>query len=385
MSILDSLVRAQGQADERLVNSTQYAANAWGGLMEGLVYKAAGKELLTMMESKPDGLEAKDIMGLAQKYKLNEESLNKLFGMVKESGGLTAMNEQLRAVREARESRERVKGAQPAMKRALSSATNTGKFSLESYMNQMGSLHPELTAEEALGPAKAYADVENAASKGEMTDYQAASLMQRQADAEYRNQQSAERLAFQKQVHEDNLFIKQLLAGNAAAIKNRVPPKVAQEISDKAQGLDELIHLNSTFKDEFGGSVVGGPTATKLYERVGFKKDRVYWWKQFKKLDSKLRNELFGSALTATEKASWDEITVTENSDPEIIKEAIFQRASIAKKALDREIQGLANTGLDTSGMSGIVPQMGGTGVEVVKPASPSQTIRYDSTGKRVQ
>lgn len=52
------------------------------------VYKAAGKDLLNLMKTKPDGVEAKDIMDIALKWKLSEQSIQTLFSMMKESGAL---------------------------------------------------------------------------------------------------------------------------------------------------------------------------------------------------------------------------------------------------------------------------------------------------------
>jgi hypothetical protein len=79
-------------------------------MVEGLVYRAAGKELLQLMETKPEGVEAKDLMGLAQKYKLNDDSLQKLFQQVQASGALGLAQEQAKERRKEAARKENMVG-----------------------------------------------------------------------------------------------------------------------------------------------------------------------------------------------------------------------------------------------------------------------------------
>ena len=59
-------------------------------------------------------------------------------------------------------------------------------------------------------------------------------------------------------------------------------------------------------------------------------------------------NELFGASLTANEQAAWDSVTVSENSNPEVIKKALSVRAKIAKQALEREKASYKAAGYNT-------------------------------------
>lgn len=98
MSVLQALVAAQGQADERLMRSADYAANAWGGMMESRVFKAAGQDLINLIESTPPDkdITALDVMKIAQKWKLSEGSMQKLMDQIKDSGALDFAQKQRR-------------------------------------------------------------------------------------------------------------------------------------------------------------------------------------------------------------------------------------------------------------------------------------------------
>ena len=376
MSILNALVAAQGQADERLMRSANYAANAWGGMMERRVYKAAGQDLINLMESTPPDkdITASDVMKIAQKWKLSEESMQKLMQQVKDSGALEVSQMQRRAARQQMQDQDAVRRAEPAIKRAMTQP------SMESAMNQLNSLYPGKPGDEdylplsgILEPMKQMAEIKKAETKGEMTEFQAASIEARYAQIVQNAADKEAQRALQAQIAKDNQDLKLLLANMTLGKQNKLPANVVTDVSTKKDAIKQMLTLASTFKDNFGGSVIGGPTATKLYEKGGLNKERVYWWKQFKTLDSKLRNELFGSALTNTEKASWDEITVTENSHPTIIRNAVAHRAKIASDALQRQISDFGDAGYNVTNMN--------TGTEL----SPVQVIKYDSNGKRIQ
>jgi hypothetical protein len=105
MGMLDILANSQNSANETFLNSVQQATGAWGGLMDNLTYKAAGNELIALMQTKPADQEIAptDIIGVAKKYKLNQNQMMNLMQMLDTSGALrAAQQERSLAMTEAR-------------------------------------------------------------------------------------------------------------------------------------------------------------------------------------------------------------------------------------------------------------------------------------------
>ena len=181
MSVLQALVAAQGQADERLMRSADYAANAWGGMMESRVYKAAGKDLINLMETTPPDkdITAVDIMKIAQKWKLSESSMQKLMDHMKASGALDFDLMQRKAARMQLQDKEAVRRAEPDIKRAMTQS------SMESAMNQLNSLYPGKPGDEdylplsgILEPMKTMSEINKINKAGELTDWQQIQALQ---------------------------------------------------------------------------------------------------------------------------------------------------------------------------------------------------------------
>jgi hypothetical protein len=98
MGMLEILANSQNIANESFLNSVQQATGAWGGLMDNLTYKAAGNELIALMQTKPadQDIEPMDIIKVAQKYKLPQEKMMGLMKMLDTSGALRAAQQERR-------------------------------------------------------------------------------------------------------------------------------------------------------------------------------------------------------------------------------------------------------------------------------------------------
>lgn len=104
--------------------------------------------------------------------------------------------------------------------------------------------------------------------------------------------------------------------------------------------------LLSNFKDEYAGSPILGAvenTAQSKFSSVGSPGQSLFW-KKFGLYDSLERNKLFGAALTATEKQSWENTTVGPGDDPKIVKDKILTRYTLARTATSR-LAGVAEAG----------------------------------------
>lgn len=115
---------------------------------------------------------------------------------------------------------------------------------------------------------------------------------------------------------------------------------LSQTDYDKAKGeISQYTTLKTafdTFKDDYAGNLAGGIENTaQAYLDVGTPGQRD-WWAQFKAADNQIRNDLFGSALTAPEKAAYEATTVSPGMDPKQVKINLAKRADIIRQAVAR-------------------------------------------------
>jgi hypothetical protein len=128
--------------------------------------------------------------------------------------------------------------------------------------------------------------------------------------------------------------------------------------------------LLANFKDEYAGSPILGAlenTAQSKFSSVGSPGQSLFW-KKFGLYDSLERNKLFGAALTATEKQSWENTTVGPGDDPKIVKDKILTRYTLARTAASR-LAGVAEAG-------GVSPKI----VEQIIPRDLRQEIDRPKT-----
>ena len=110
MGMLEILANSQNSANETFLNSVERATGAWGGLMDNLTYKAAGNELIALMQTKPadQEIEPMDIIKVAQKYKLPQEKMMNLMQMLDTSGALRAAQQERRLAKKDAQAKERL-------------------------------------------------------------------------------------------------------------------------------------------------------------------------------------------------------------------------------------------------------------------------------------
>lgn len=110
MGMLEILANSQNSANENFLNSVQQATGAWGGLMDNLTYKAAGNELIALMQTKPvdQEIEPMDIIKIGQKFKLPPEKMMSLMQMMDTSGALGLVQQERRLKRKDSMAKERL-------------------------------------------------------------------------------------------------------------------------------------------------------------------------------------------------------------------------------------------------------------------------------------
>lgn len=103
------------------------------------------------------------------------------------------------------------------------------------------------------------------------------------------------------------------------------------------------------FQDEFAGNTLTGGAENSLQSLnsgIGTPGQRD-WWSNFRSNDNLIRNDLFGAALTDTEKKAYEETTVSERMDPKIVRKNLARRAEIIRGALARRTNFMKKNGSD--------------------------------------
>lgn len=114
-----------------------------------------------------------------------------------------------------------------------------------------------------------------------------------------------------------------------------LPPNVITKIAETSNTYDEFSGLLDGFKDTYGGYKVraAGDIANAWKRNVGGDDGQADWWQRYQMQQNEVRNRLFGSALTATEKAEFDKAMINPGMTPESIKTNLGRQLETMKKA----------------------------------------------------
>lgn len=119
---------------------------------------------------------------------------------------------------------------------------------------------------------------------------------------------------------------------------NSLPQNAFEKADGYVSQYTTLANALDTFQDDFGGNILGGLENTaQAYSPVPVgTPGQSEWWSGFKALDNQIRNDLFGSALTPTEKRAYSDTTIEPGMNPEKIRENLKRRLGIIEGALQR-------------------------------------------------
>lgn len=128
---------------------------------------------------------------------------------------------------------------------------------------------------------------------------------------------------------------------------SQVPDAPAKRAEERVGQYVSLDNSASTFQDDFGGNPLGGleNTAQKYSPIDVGTPGQQQWWAAFRSTDNQIRNDLFGSALTAGEKAAYEETTISPGMRPELIRQNVERRRDIIKAALERQREFMVSNG----------------------------------------
>lgn len=127
--------------------------------------------------------------------------------------------------------------------------------------------------------------------------------------------------------------------GPAAGGRLRVIPQNAiAALGAAGEGVTNLDRLTGTFDDKFSGQPLIGDARNTL-GRLGFPggdRDQAEWWQDYQNQKNVIRNKLFGSALTATEKAEFDKANIDPGTSAEVVRKNLKLQADAAHRAAEK-------------------------------------------------
>lgn len=115
-----------------------------------------------------------------------------------------------------------------------------------------------------------------------------------------------------------------------------LPFGVVKELGERGGSYGDFTRLADGFADNFGGyrSEKVGEAANWAARNLGVgNEDASTWWQDYQGRKNLIRNQLFGSALTATEKAEFDKANINPGMTPQAIRKNLELQKQATQKA----------------------------------------------------
>jgi len=139
---------------------------------------------------------------------------------------------------------------------------------------------------------------------------------------------------------------------------DKMTGKMIEDFLGEAKVAKSYANLASTFDPRFAGYGVDAiGELKKLQARAApmseFDRDLTAWWMKYQEQVNAVRNDLFGSALTETEKNEFLKAMVTPGMDSEIAKRNLETQARILRDAYNTKVDVHRKQGWKVSGLEG--------------------------------
>lgn len=162
-----------------------------------------------------------------------------------------------------------------------------------------------------------------------------------------------------------------------------LPGKAIDDIAEAAGSYQDFERLVNTFRPNYGGYTVTGE-ASNFAQRLlgdaalGVPQGQAQWWQDYQNKKNVIRNQLFGAALTQTEKAAFDKAQINPSMDPSQIRANLQRQYQAAQRAATKIARAYAAGGYS---VDQIREAMGGAaGVvdwgSVARPGQPKSSAK---------
>lgn len=232
----------------------------------------------------------------------------------------------------------------------------------------------------AFVPSKIYTD-ERDAAREEKKAALAATLAAKEADSVRRDEDKAQQRALMLTIagmkssdsryKVDNTPAKGGAGAGAGKTLNAPTINKLSEADGLAAGFADL---TAGFQDSYGGGYGSMTVQNFLGKNMPNSKyaDQSNWWQGYNDQKNVIRNKLFGSALTASEKKAFDDANITEGMTPAQIRTKLAQQHAAAVRARNKLIGNYKGSGYDTSAFEDMpVPEHVIPGAAPIKGSAP--------------
>lgn len=123
------------------------------------------------------------------------------------------------------------------------------------------------------------------------------------------------------------------------------------KLSEEGGKFANISGFGETFKDDYAGHTIMGEGANVagryLPESVVGKttKEGAEWWQSYDRYKNLVRNELFGSALTATEKSAFEKADINPRMDAATVKTNLKKQREVVENGLKRKANAMIEAG----------------------------------------
>jgi hypothetical protein len=218
----------------------------------------------------------------------------------------------------------------------------------------------------AAGHAREAASVANMLEQQEMAKYRGESLDINRQELDLRREQANRPLA-PTAAQRNAEYFATLPDGDprkAYAPRNQGGRPLYQgtitALGKKGEAAFKSNELTSSFKDEFGGykTQTLGQYANAAQRYLGAgpqSQEGATWWQNYDRNRSTTRVELFGTALTATERQDWEAADINPGMTPETIKKNLAMQDAAAKRAASKLVNVYVKQGYDPEAIEAAV------------------------------
>lgn len=134
-----------------------------------------------------------------------------------------------------------------------------------------------------------------------------------------------------------------------------VPDSTAKRVETNVEIREGLARAVSTFRPDYAGNKITGGLENTMQGLLGTgTPGQRDWWANFRSLDNQIRNDLFGAALTESEKRAYEATTISERMNPAEVRRNLQRRLDIVKKALARQQNFLKKNGYATDAVDAL-------------------------------
>jgi hypothetical protein len=135
-----------------------------------------------------------------------------------------------------------------------------------------------------------------------------------------------------------------------------LPESAAKRVEDDVSVYAALKNATGGFKTDYAGNTFTGELENKLQGATGFGTEgQRDWWAKFRSADNQVRNQLFGSALTPSEKEAYESTTIDPSMNPSEVAKNLAGRQEIVRKALARRTAYLKQNGYRGSSVDALL------------------------------